>query len=78
MSLRTVKGPESGARSELIMGNGGRFEGRKQRLLPLAIARNRCSARDHAVSRAWSSSSDRATPVALMIPERHWSGAVPW
>ena len=34
ISLRTVKGPESGARSELIMGNGRRFEARKQRLFP--------------------------------------------
>src|ERR1700760_2685728 len=52
ISLRNVKGRESGARNELIMGNGRRFEARKQRLFLPAIARNRCSARDHAVSRA--------------------------
>ena len=34
ISLRTVKGPESAARSKLIMGNGRRFEARKQRLFP--------------------------------------------
>ena len=34
ISLRTVKGPESGARSELIMGDGRRFEARKRRLFP--------------------------------------------
>jgi hypothetical protein len=50
--LATVEGGESGARDDLIVGNGRRFEARKQRLFPSAIARNRCSARDHAVSRA--------------------------
>jgi hypothetical protein len=52
ISLRNVEGPESGARRELNMGNGGRFEARKQRLFPSAIALNRCSARDRAVSHA--------------------------
>jgi hypothetical protein len=51
ISLGNVKGPESGARDELIMGNGRRFEARKQRLFFPAIARNRCSARDRAESR---------------------------
>ena len=52
ISLRNVKGPESGARRELIMGNGRRFEARKQRPFLPAIAHNRRSARNHAVSRA--------------------------
>jgi hypothetical protein len=52
ISLRTVKGRDCGARNERIVGNGSRFKGRKRRLFLSAIARNRCSARDHAESRA--------------------------
>jgi hypothetical protein len=52
ISLRNVKGHESDARSELVMGNGRRFKDRKQRLFPTTIAHNRCSVRDGAVSRA--------------------------
>ena len=52
ISRRSVKGADSGARSALVMGNGRRYEAWKQRLSPSAIAHNRCSARDHAVSRA--------------------------
>jgi hypothetical protein len=52
ISIPNVKGYESGVRNELIMGNGRQFEARKQRLSPPAIAHNRCSARDRAVSRA--------------------------
>ena len=52
ISRRSVKGHDSGARSALMMGNGRRYEARKQRLFPSAIAHNRCSVRHHAVSRA--------------------------
>ena len=52
ISLQPSKGHDSGGRRELIMGNGPRFEARKQRLFPSAIAHNRCSARDRAGSRA--------------------------
>jgi hypothetical protein len=52
ISPRKVKGHGSGARSALIVDNGRRLQARKQRLFLSVIARNRCSARDHAESRA--------------------------
>ncbi|MGE5149247.1 MAG: hypothetical protein ACM3II_03920, partial [Rhodospirillaceae bacterium] len=52
ISLRNAKGHESSACNALTLGNGWRFEARKQRLFLPAIALNRCSARDRAVSRA--------------------------
>jgi hypothetical protein len=51
-SAAIVKRAESGARGELTMGIGSRFEVRKHPISPGAIDLNRCSARDHAESRA--------------------------
>ena len=50
--LRNVKGPESDARNELIVGNGGASRVGNSGFFPWAIAHNRYSERDHAVSRA--------------------------
>ena len=52
ISTTSVKGGESGLCGECIRGIGRRVEARKSRLFPEAIARNRCSTRDHAESRA--------------------------
>src|SRR5262249_38987150 len=62
-----VKGHESGARNELIMGNGRRFQARKQRLLPrpspiigVRSAIMQCRAHDD---------HDRAAPAGALEPE---------
>ena len=66
ISLRSVKGYESGARNERTMGNGRRFEARKQRLfprpLPVIVVRRvivQCRAHD----------DDRAAPAVTPGPE---------
>ena len=66
ISLRNVKGPESGARSELVMGNGRRFEARKQRLFPrplpiIGVRRAIVQCRAH--------DDDRAPPAVALGPE---------
>src|SRR5262249_44865189 len=60
ISLRNVKGHESGARSELIMGNGRRSEARKQQLFPqplplIGVRRELMQCRAH--------DDDRAAPA---------------
>ena len=66
ISLRNVKGHDSGARSELIMGNGRRFEARKQRLFPrpspgIGVRRMIMQCRAH--------DDDRAAPAVTVGPE---------
>src|SRR5690348_1064137 len=66
ISRRNVKGHDSGVRNELMMGNGRRFEARKQRLflrpLPIIGVRRvimQCRAHD----------DDRAAPAVAPGPE---------
>ena len=67
ISLRSVKGHETGARSELIMGNGRRFEARKQPLSPrplpiIGVRRGIMQCRAHDVD-------DRAAPAVAPGPD---------
>src|SRR6185312_6780785 len=67
ISLRNVKGPESGARNELTMGNGRRFEARKQRRFPrpLPVIGVR-----HVIMQSRAHDDDRAAPAIAAGPEQ--------
>ena len=69
IALRNVKGHESGARNELMMGNGRRLEARKQRLFfrPLPVIGVR-----RAIMQCRAHDDDRAAPVVAPGPENRW------